>query len=90
MENSKERSHCLLEDVEHQHIHSFSIQDIMEVQSKQLSVKGVGFAILSNCIWSLGPLSLALLYKYSNISSFEIVYWKSLFMDVANVLLAWY
>ena len=71
-------------------IHSLDIKERADSVDQQTSVKGISFAILSNCIWSVGPLSLGLLYRYSNITVYEIVYWKSLFMNIANLILAFY
>ena len=58
--------------------------------SRQISSKGVSYAILSNAIWSLSPLTLAVIYSCTNVSVSEIVIWKSLFMDVSNFILAWH
>ncbi|CAI2373296.1 unnamed protein product [Moneuplotes crassus] len=57
---------------------------------KGINMKGVIYGILMNFIWSFFPLCLGLLYKYTPIDEYEAAYWKSMFMNIANILLANY
>ena len=55
---------------------------------EEKSSKGSLFATLSAIIGSLVPLVLAMLYKCSKLTSFEIVYWEATFMIIANLITA--
>ena len=50
----------------------------------------MAFAVSMNIIWSANPLLLSLLFQHSEIDEFEVVYWKSIFMNIANLFLVRY
>lgn len=55
---------------------------------EEKSSKGSVFAIMSAIIGSSVPLVLAMLYRCSKLTSFEIVYWEATFMIIANLITA--
>ena len=66
------------------------LSKISEDDKTHINMKGVLAAASMNILWSICPMWLGLLYKYTDINAFEIVYWKALFMNIANLFLCKY
>ncbi|CAI2367233.1 unnamed protein product [Moneuplotes crassus] len=58
--------------------------------SSKNKMAGIFFGLGMNVVWSICPLTLGFTYKYTNIKAYEVIYWKSIFMNIANLLLCRY
>lgn len=84
------RNESLLLDFDLEISKRLSFEVSKSLPSPPMSLKGTGFAVMSAFIGSVVPLCLMALYGYSNISTYEVVYWEALMLNVINLGNAWY
>lgn len=79
------KSHLLSHKAE-----SFEIEEEIKPIATGINLKGVFFAVAWNVLWASNPAMISYVHTHNHLQAYEMIYWKSIFMNVANFLFAKY